>query len=169
MASRPRTPEHAHSHATTHVQVLDGLRALPAATSADTGAPLYSQRVKIVEYERILGSVDVPNSYFAFRVGPVLLGCFMPPEVSACPVSMSMCICPVSMPMCICLVSMRATLGCVCQESGLLTFERTDHVASENVTALNTLCKLLLLGFSLLLDRRGRGLMAACMFAAVVT
>lgn len=40
-------------------EVLDGARALPVATSKPSGAPLYSQRVKIIEYEKITGVVDV--------------------------------------------------------------------------------------------------------------
>jgi hypothetical protein len=39
--------------------VLDGHRALPVATCKATGAALYSQRVKLIEYDRIIGSVDV--------------------------------------------------------------------------------------------------------------
>lgn len=47
---------------------------------------LYQQRFAMLENVRVQGFVDVPNSYMGFRVGPVLLGCFLPPNVSPGPV-----------------------------------------------------------------------------------
>ncbi|GFH11555.1 hypothetical protein HaLaN_07069 [Haematococcus lacustris] len=57
--------------------------ACSPSSSSGLGVPLHMGAVKLYEHSRLPGSgqVDTPNSYSGFRVGPVLLGCFMLPRV----------------------------------------------------------------------------------------
>lgn len=66
----------------------EGLGARAYTSHAGHRLPLYSRRVQLFEYAKLpdSGPVDVPNHYQAFQVGPVLLGCHMPPDVSLCDV-----------------------------------------------------------------------------------
>ncbi|KAJ9509736.1 hypothetical protein QJQ45_011266 [Haematococcus lacustris] len=56
--------------------------ACSPSSSRGLGVPLHMGAVKLYEHSRLPGSgqVDTPNSYSGFRVGPVLLGCFMLPR-----------------------------------------------------------------------------------------
>lgn len=77
-----------HKRATPHPSPWPASAMFPLSQFpplAHDGSPLYLQRVSMFEEERMPGSgpVDVPNHYYGFRVGPILLGCFILPEVRA--------------------------------------------------------------------------------------